>query len=292
MKKKEEGNIDRLSEIDEKRDERGEGTSNRKMRYPMEFDEAEIMPIGPEQREKENSHGAEYGQQYGCEKRRLPHRQEAVRASVGNVLAVAIQNDSRPRNKTSPKQLNILEKVSQTVLKPDKSLRQRLSNELGMTQRQVQIWFQNRRAKLKKMRDIEEGVVSKPGRRGRQRRNSSAEELYDTLDTPVAVAPTILFDTMKEYSNPYYRGENPYYASPHIYHVLPSYVPPYYALDRTEPYGIQRGPYLYAPKNGEDSVFEYFEEQPAPGIDNTQSNYQDSIYYPKHPFYHDGQQRK
>ncbi|KAI5149798.1 hypothetical protein ENBRE01_1127 [Enteropsectra breve] len=61
---------------------------------------------------------------------------------------------TRPRNRTTPHQLDILEKVAQTILKPDKPLRQKLSNELGMTQRQVQIWFQNKRAKLKKNKEM------------------------------------------------------------------------------------------------------------------------------------------
>jgi hypothetical protein len=38
--------------------------------------------------------------------------------------------------------------------KPDSLLRQQLADELGMTARAVQVWFQNRRAKMKREREL------------------------------------------------------------------------------------------------------------------------------------------
>lgn len=57
------------------------------------------------------------------------------------------------RKRTSKSQLNILEKTFETNKKPDSALRNQLSEQLGMTPRSVQVWFQNRRAKQKKSKD-------------------------------------------------------------------------------------------------------------------------------------------
>ncbi|KAK4704440.1 hypothetical protein P7C70_g1769, partial [Phenoliferia sp. Uapishka_3] len=57
------------------------------------------------------------------------------------------------RRRTSPAQLKILEHHFDRNPKPDVSLRKALSERLDMTPREVQVWFQNRRAKNKKLRE-------------------------------------------------------------------------------------------------------------------------------------------
>ncbi|TNY17811.1 homeobox domain-containing protein, partial [Rhodotorula diobovata] len=54
------------------------------------------------------------------------------------------------RRRTSPPQLRVLEYHFDRNPKPDVSLRRALSEQLDMTPREVQVWFQNRRAKVKK----------------------------------------------------------------------------------------------------------------------------------------------
>jgi hypothetical protein len=54
------------------------------------------------------------------------------------------------RRRTSKMQLRILEKTFETNIRPDANLRKILGEQLGMTPRSVQVWFQNRRAKIKK----------------------------------------------------------------------------------------------------------------------------------------------
>ncbi|ORY87484.1 homeobox domain-containing protein, partial [Leucosporidium creatinivorum] len=54
------------------------------------------------------------------------------------------------RRRTSPNQLKILEYHFEHNPKPDVTLRKALSEQLDMTPREVQVWFQNRRAKTKK----------------------------------------------------------------------------------------------------------------------------------------------
>jgi len=53
------------------------------------------------------------------------------------------------RKRKTPKQLAILESEFAKNPMPNKDIRERLGLTLGLTSRQVQIWFQNRRAKVK-----------------------------------------------------------------------------------------------------------------------------------------------
>ncbi|GAA6032489.1 hypothetical protein JCM8097_004784 [Rhodosporidiobolus ruineniae] len=57
------------------------------------------------------------------------------------------------RRRTSPPQLKVLEYHFDRNPKPDVTLRKALSEQLDMTPREVQVWFQNRRAKVKKLRE-------------------------------------------------------------------------------------------------------------------------------------------
>lgn len=55
------------------------------------------------------------------------------------------------RRRTTPAQLNVLEAQFESNSKPDVVLRKQLAEQLDMTPREVQVWFQNRRAKTKKL---------------------------------------------------------------------------------------------------------------------------------------------
>lgn len=55
----------------------------------------------------------------------------------------------KPRKRTSKEQLEVLEKTFETNVKPDAALRKALATKLRMTPRSVQVWFQNKRAKVK-----------------------------------------------------------------------------------------------------------------------------------------------
>ncbi|KAI9032604.1 hypothetical protein CLU79DRAFT_727077 [Phycomyces nitens] len=60
-------------------------------------------------------------------------------------------SDHQPRKRTraSPEQLGILEKTFNINPSPNNRVREQLSQQLGMSERSIQIWFQNRRAKVK-----------------------------------------------------------------------------------------------------------------------------------------------
>lgn len=63
--------------------------------------------------------------------------------------------NKKKRQRTSPDQLAILEQIFQTDKMPNQQTRVHLADQLGMSSRRVQIWFQNKRAKVKRS-------VSKP----------------------------------------------------------------------------------------------------------------------------------
>jgi hypothetical protein len=57
------------------------------------------------------------------------------------------------RRKTSPEQLDRLIQVFHVLTQvPDLAMRKRLAEEVGMTERAIQVWFQNRRAKMAKVK--------------------------------------------------------------------------------------------------------------------------------------------
>src|SRR5689334_17294473 len=56
------------------------------------------------------------------------------------------------RHRTSPNQLRILEEIYAKEKMPSQNLRESLAKQLGMTTRRVQVWFQNKRAKEKRLK--------------------------------------------------------------------------------------------------------------------------------------------
>jgi len=60
------------------------------------------------------------------------------------------QCNKKKRQRTSPDQLAILEQIFQTDKMPSQQTRVQLADQLGMSSRRVQIWFQNKRAKVKR----------------------------------------------------------------------------------------------------------------------------------------------
>lgn len=207
--------------------------------------------------------------------------------------------DSKPRNRTSPKQLDVLEKVSQTVLKPDKSLRQRLSSELGMTQRQVQIWFQNRRAKIKKMKEPESGgkdIGQKKHKLSPRKMEYCKQELYDTLNTPmIGYPPNVSYDNFKGHNNAFLRKDggaclktepgfvDPFYSRPNK--MVPRGDKDYQAAN--ENYSAKELRYLYYNDMAEGNVpNEYHNDS------NQGKYYYNNMYYPKYTYYPDAQFRK
>lgn len=74
---------------------------------------------------------------------------------------------TRKRTRTTLNQLRVLEETFTERPSPDSKLRKQLSDDLGMSERSIQIWFQNRRAKVKllkkraKMKEEQQASVKK-----------------------------------------------------------------------------------------------------------------------------------
>lgn len=60
-------------------------------------------------------------------------------------------NVTRRRTHLKPSQVAVLQESFVTNTLPDASMRAQLAQDLGVTERTVQIWFQNRRAKARKL---------------------------------------------------------------------------------------------------------------------------------------------
>lgn len=68
----------------------------------------------------------------------------------------------RKRRRTSPNELAILNKEFELGSTPNKSRRLEISNKLSMTEKAVQIWFQNKRQSLRKQSNSEKEVTELP----------------------------------------------------------------------------------------------------------------------------------
>jgi len=62
----------------------------------------------------------------------------------------SMKNSLKKRKRTSPAQLEVLETIFETDKMPNQTTRLKLAQQLKMSPRRVQIWFQNKRAKMKR----------------------------------------------------------------------------------------------------------------------------------------------
>lgn len=61
-------------------------------------------------------------------------------------------NNKRPRTTISAKQLDVLKQAYNNSSKPPRHVREQLAAETNLDMRVVQVWFQNRRAKEKRLK--------------------------------------------------------------------------------------------------------------------------------------------
>jgi len=114
-------------------------------------------------------------------------------------------NNKKKRQRTSPDQLAILEQIFQTDKMPSQQTRVQLADQLGMSSRRVQIWFQNKRAKVKrgisKSGEVSEGgfcVSLSPDQEGRLLSLSSSSSISE----PSSPVPDSFHDSSSSSSSP------------------------------------------------------------------------------------------
>eukprot|EP00835_Amoeboradix_gromovi_P001313 NODE_57_length_25931_cov_0.351037.p9 type:complete len:419 gc:universal NODE_57_length_25931_cov_0.351037:4487-3231(-) len=126
------------------------------------------------------------------------------------LLRFQMENDSHPfeiaqkkkkRNRATPEQVAILESFFYTTPCPNSKAREELSTQINMPERSVQIWFQNRRAKMRNMQKQSQGAINVPGGRmsvPKWRRNSTP---YGVPGSSPANMPTNMLQQMMYYKN-------------------------------------------------------------------------------------------
>jgi hypothetical protein len=71
--------------------------------------------------------------------------------SASNLNFFPMIENKRIRNMFNTKQIQVLEKIFEQTHYPDSTMREQLSMSLNLDIIRIQVWFQNRRAKYKKM---------------------------------------------------------------------------------------------------------------------------------------------
>lgn len=67
------------------------------------------------------------------------------------------QKGRGPRTIIKPRQLEILRAAFNGCPKPTRQMRERIADETGLTMRVIQVWFQNRRSKEKRILQMQQG---------------------------------------------------------------------------------------------------------------------------------------
>ena len=106
----------------------------------------------------------------------------------------------RPRTTITSMQLDALKRAYTASVKPARQVRERLSAETGLDMRVVQVWFQNRRAKEKRLRrDVGRHLHPHP-----HHQQLNAHRRVANVDRDHATTDSDVDDYSSEASNDYF----------------------------------------------------------------------------------------
>ncbi|KAI8577178.1 hypothetical protein K450DRAFT_253230 [Umbelopsis ramanniana AG] len=99
------------------------------------------------------------------------------------------------RKRISPEQLKALLEVFEQTDTPSSQLREELAERLNMSKREVQVWFQNRRAKASRMRNNSQDPFEKSTKHRRKSTSSGSFGIPNTfVPPPFPANPAIIND--------------------------------------------------------------------------------------------------
>lgn len=183
-------------------------------------------------------------------------------------------NEVKHRKRTTRQQLKVLEETFKTTQKPDGNVRKALAAQLDMTPRNVQVWFQNRRAKDK--------TLAKRAQKESQGNDSAAtfDDSYSMQDSDqVYASPSIgqTYPQEQTFQAHYHSGStSPIEATFSQKYEVPT--PVHHSQDLTPPSQAI---------SSTSTSFSSLESDPAPMMQSTfnypveQPNYSRDIYAPR-----------
>jgi hypothetical protein len=111
-----------------------------------DLDDLAGILVGLSQQQKQKQQQQQLQQQQLQQQKKLQQRSQQQQAvSKEEATAAYFAAQRKKRRRTSPEELDILETTFKSDPMPNQALRQQLAQQLGMTPRRVQIWFQNKR---------------------------------------------------------------------------------------------------------------------------------------------------
>ncbi|KRZ11128.1 LIM/homeobox protein Lhx1 [Trichinella zimbabwensis] len=111
-----------------------------------------------------------------------------------------------PRTTIKAKQLETLKAAFAATPKPTRHIREQLAQETGLNMRVIQVWFQNRRSKERRIKQLRFGAFRPGSRRARS----------SLLRAEAGLAGASFFpDNLTRMADPYYHSHMGYYCDPY-----------------------------------------------------------------------------
>ncbi|VDM58872.1 unnamed protein product, partial [Angiostrongylus costaricensis] len=107
----------------------------------------------------------------------VPVDEMGVGDSEGKDDAAAAAKRRGPRTTIKAKQLETLKNAFASTPKPTRHIREQLAQETGLNMRVIQVWFQNRRSKERRMKQLRFGGF-RPTRRNRGARDEICQDIF------------------------------------------------------------------------------------------------------------------
>merc|ERR1712110_1343347 len=87
---------------------------------------------------------------------------KVLAATIWMILMMKVAKRGGPRTTIKAKQLEVLRNVFNQTPKPTRLMREQLAKETGLPMRVIQVWFQNKRSKQKRIHQMQ--YMVHPGR--------------------------------------------------------------------------------------------------------------------------------